>query len=250
MLGVPVTDYSANGERKTPMAHENTRTTILYIDDSAVEREVVRHLLEAEGCEVVATGSPQAGVEVARRMVPDLILLDLHMPGMDGWAVARRLHTIPELQTVPIVALSSTINEEERAEVYAVFDGFLKKPVDVDVFPSEVRGYIAKGRDGAAIPVSSPEAKEASEAEPPDGVREALETLERIRSMLSHDLRSPLTVMISYASTVGKGKAGNLSERQKEMLDLVVEQGFKMDADIVELARIARETLDRYGYKP
>ncbi len=63
-------------------------------------------------------------------------------------------------------------------------------------------------------------------------------------------LRSPLTVMISYASTVGKGKAGNLSERQKEMLDLVVEQGFKMDADIVELVRIARETLDRYGYKP
>jgi two-component system, cell cycle response regulator DivK len=232
------------------MARENTRITILYIDDSAVEREVVRHLLEAEGCEVVATGSPQAGIEVARRMVPDLILLDLHMPGMDGWAVARRLHGITELQTVPIIALSSTINEEERAEVYAIFDGFLKKPVDVDVFPSEVHGYIARGREDNAAPRPVRAAEEATTAEPPEGVREALEALERIRSTLSHDLRSPLTVMISYAGTVGKGKAGNLSERQKEMLDLVVEQGFKMDADIVELARIARETLDRYGYKP
>lgn len=232
------------------MARENTRITILYIDDSAVEREVVRHLLEAEGCEVVATGSPQAGMEVARRMVPDLILLDLHMPGMDGWAVARRLQAIAELQAVPVVALSSTINEEERARVYEVFDGFLKKPVDVDAFPQEVRGYVARGKEVAAAPGPVQVAAGAAAAEPPDGVREALETLESIRSMLSHDLRSPLTVMISYASTVGKGKAGNLSERQKEMLDLVVEQGFKMDADIVELARIARETLDRYGYKP
>jgi two-component system cell cycle response regulator DivK len=231
-----------------PMACENTRITILYIDDSAVEREVVRHLLEAEGCEVVATGSPQAGVEVACRMVPDLILLDLHMPGMDGWAVARRLHAIPELQAVPIVALSSTINEEERAAVYTTFDGFLKKPVDVDAFPSEVRGYIARGRDDTATPGSVREKGEAASADPPAGVHDALEALEKIRATLSHDLRSPLTVMISYASTVGKGKAGNLSERQREMLDLVVEQGFKMDSDIVELARIARETLERYRY--
>jgi CheY-like chemotaxis protein len=230
------------------MAHEKPMTTVLYIDDSAVEREVVRHILEADGCEVVATGSPQAGVEVARRIVPDLILLDLHMPGMDGWAVARRLHAIPELQAVPSVALSSTISEEERAEVYAVFDGFLKKPVDVDAFPREVRGYISRGREEAATSVPVSMAEMTATAEPPEGVSEALQALERIRSTLSHDLRSPLTVMISYASTVGKGKAGSLSERQKEMLDLVVEQGFKMDADIVELARIARETLERYGY--
>ncbi|MEW6555646.1 MAG: response regulator [Actinomycetota bacterium] len=232
------------------MAHEKTMTTVLYIDDSAVEREIVRHLLEADGCEVVATGSPQAGVEVARRMIPDLVLLDLHMPGMDGWAVARRLHALPELQAVPIIALSSTVSEEERAEVYTVFDGFVKKPVDVDAFPREVRGYIARGREDAAEQAPVRVAGVADAVEPPDGAGDALQTLERIRSTLSHDLRSPLTVMISYASTVGKGKAGNLSERQKEMLDLVVEQGFKMDADIVELARIARETLDRYGYKP
>jgi hypothetical protein len=56
--------------------------------------------------------------------------------------------------------------------------------------------------------------------------------------------------MISYASTVGRGKVGDLSERQGEMLNLVVEHGFKMDELISELVRIARETLERYDYPP
>ena len=91
---------------------------------------------------------------------------------------------------------------------------------------------------GAAVPQSALDALEA------------LEALEKIRSILSHDLRSPLTVMISYAGTVGKGRVGDLSERQSEMLDLVVEQGFKLDKMIAELVRIARETLKRYNYPP
>ena len=79
---------------------------------------------------------------------------------------------------------------------------------------------------------------------------EALESLEKIRGALSHDLRTPLTVMISYANTVGREKVGDLNEKQREMLDLVVDQGFQMDALISELVRIARESLDSYDYPP
>jgi hypothetical protein len=56
--------------------------------------------------------------------------------------------------------------------------------------------------------------------------------------------------MISYASTVSRGKVGELNERQKEMLDLVVQHGFQMDAQIAELVKLARDTLRRFGYKP
>jgi two-component system cell cycle response regulator DivK len=230
------------------MTKTNRKTTVLYIDDSAVEREIVRQLLEAEGCQVVVAGQPELGIEMARENVPDLILLDLHMPGMDGCAVVDRLRKVPELKKVPIVALSASIKEEEREEVYARFDGFLKKPVDVEAFPQEVRGYMNKGRGASLSPGKEGESGGDDPGDILEEAHNALETLEKIRSTMSHDLRSPLTVMISYASTVGREKAGSLTARQKEMLELVVEQGFKMDELIAELVRIARETLDDYGY--
>ncbi len=221
------------------------KTTVLYIDDSAVEREIIRQLLEAEGCYVMAAGTPESGMEIACRKLPDLILLDLHMPGMDGCEVVERLRRVPELERVPIVALSASIKEEEREEVYKRFDGFLKKPVDVEAFPREVKGYIGRGR-GEAAAAAGEERGGGPAGEPPEEARYALEALEKIRATMSHDLRSPLTVMISYASTVVREKAGSLTPRQKEMLELVIEQGFKMDALIAELVRSARETLDRY----
>ncbi len=230
------------------MAAGTKKPTILYIDDSTLEREIVCRLLEADGCEVVSTGSPEAGVELACRVVPDLVLLDLYMPGMDGLAVVERLREEPSLQSVPVVAMSASINEDEWEEVNASFDGFVKKPVNMDVFPAEVREFIARGREEAPAHGEAEPGKKKSAAAAPEDSREALEALERIRSSLSHDLRSPLTVMISYAGTVGRGKAGELSERQKEMLDLVVEQGFEMDKLIAELARLAGEVLERYGY--
>lgn len=238
------------------MAAAHRRITILYIDDSAFEREVVCNFLDTEGYEVVATGDPLAGIELARGKVPDLILLDLHMPGMDGNAVVERMRGIPALREVPIVALSASINDDEQAELHEMFDGFLRKPADMDAFPAQLRGFISWGRkgagrrDGAAVSGKGRSGEGGRAAGVAEDALEALETLERIRAALSHDLRSPLTVMISYAGTVGRGKAGELSERQTEMLDLVVEQGFKMDELIAELVDIARDTLGRYGYPP
>lgn len=237
------------------MAAAHRRITILYIDDSAFEREVVCNYLDTEGYEVVATGDPLAGIELARGKVPDLILLDLHMPGMDGNVVVERMRSIHALQEVPIVALSASISDDEQAELHEMFDGFLRKPVDMDAFPAQLRGFISRGRrgaggrDGSEVPGKGRSGEGERAAGGADAL-EALETLERIRAALSHDLRSPLTVMISYAGTVGRGKAGELSERQTEMLDLVVEQGFKLDELIAELVNIARETLERYGYHP
>ena len=76
------------------------------------------------------------------------------------------------------------------------------------------------------------------------------ETKDKFISIISHDLRTPLTVMISYANTVGREKVGTLNEQQKEMLELVVDQGFQMDELISELVRIAKQTLARYSYPP
>lgn len=224
--------------------------TVLYIEDSSVEREIVRRLLEAEGFDVRTASRPDEGIELAGVVEPDLILVDLHLPGMDGSAIASRLRAIPRLASVPIVAFSASINEESREEARSAFDAFMEKPVDVDLFPARIRELIKAGRSGRGASRKGPDGEGTEGAEWAEETREVLETLERVRSAMSHDLRTPLTVMISYASTVGRGKVGSLTERQREMLELVVEQGFQMDALIAELVSVARETLQRYGYPP
>ena len=225
------------------------KNRVLYIDDSAVEREVVQRILEDRDFVILVTGSPDEGIELARRMKPDLILLDLHIPEMDGCAINERLRNMSQLESVPIIALSASINDEEKEEALDYFDGFIEKPVDVDLFPDQIHKLIEAGRQEKGLVIRS-SGGEKPKLSPAEGEEEVLKALEKIRAAVSHDLRTPLTVMISYASTVGREKVGTLNDRQREMLDLVVEQGFQLDALISELVRIARETLDRYDYPP
>lgn len=227
---------------------------VLYVDDSVVEREVVRGLLEAEGFEVMTTGDVEAALRLAEKRRPDLVLLDLHMPEKVGGALVEELRKVPGLEHTPVVALSASIRERDRAEVMAHFDGFIKKPVDPDIFPLMVREFIASGRL-EENPAGYEQVHEDSSADGaggasagPAGLEEVLQTLEEIRSVMSHDLRTPLTVIISYAGTLGREKAGPLNEQQKAMLETVVEHGFKLDAMITDLVRRARETLDRHEY--
>jgi two-component system cell cycle response regulator DivK len=223
---------------------------VLYIEDSGIDRELVRRLLEAEGFRVLVTGVPDEGMELARSELPDLILIDLHLPGMDGNWIAEYIRKIPQLRLVPIIALSASIKEEEKEKLLAPFDGFLKKPVDVDAFPREVLELISRGRSYRKDSRAEQDKGDKEAITLSEETREVLEALEKVRAAMSHDLRTPLTVMISYANTVSREKVGALSEKQKEMLDTVVDHGFQMDALISELVHIARETLDRFDYPP
>ncbi|MFW6113999.1 MAG: response regulator [Actinomycetota bacterium] len=224
--------------------------TILHIEDSAVEREIIRQVLEAEGFEVISSSEPVEGIELARRRVPHLILVDLHLPDMDGYKTVKNLRKLPQLDQVPIVALSASVSEEEKRKCRDFFDGFLDKPIDDENFPGLVLDLISRGREYPRSTDGAPEGMKRGAAELSKETREALEALEKVRAAMSHDLRTPLTVMISYANTVGREKVGGLNEKQKEMLDMVVDHGFQMDTLISELVRIAKDTLDRFEYPP
>lgn len=229
------------------------KPVVLYIEDSGVERRIVKQLLESEGFDVLTAEKPGDGIALAREKAPQLVLLDLHFPEADGCAVADSLREVEGMGQVPIVALSASLKEEERDEVIRKFDGYIQKPVDVDTFASAVREFMKQGKEegGDADAAASARAEERAAREGPAGdVLEVLQTLEKVRSTMSHDLRTPLTVMISYASTVGREKVGELNERQKDMLEQVVKHGFQMDAMISELVSLARETLHRYRYTP
>lgn len=116
---------------------------ILLIEDNEQNRYLVTFLLEARGHEVVAAHDGPTGIERAAKESPALILLDIQLPGMDGYAVARALRASPHLARTPIVAVTSyaMLGDREKA-LAAGCDGYLEKPIDPDTFASRVEGFV------------------------------------------------------------------------------------------------------------
>jgi len=117
---------------------------ILYIEDNAFNRILVRRILEAEGIKVIEADNAAEGIEIAEQIVPDLILMDLSMPELDGLTATRALRQIPSLSHVPIVALTANVMPADRSRALEVCDGYIPKPIDVDNFPAEVQRYLLR----------------------------------------------------------------------------------------------------------
>ncbi len=124
-----------------------TAMRVLYIEDKPDNRLLVRRILVAEGMEVLEAGSADEGVTVAKLEHPDLILMDINMPGKDGFSATESIREIVELDPIPIVALTANVMKGDKERTLdAGCDGYIPKPIDVDRFPSEVMSFIRKGR--------------------------------------------------------------------------------------------------------
>jgi two-component system cell cycle response regulator DivK len=120
---------------------------ILYIEDKADNRMLVRRVLLAEGITVIEAENAEQGIALARMERPDLILMDINMPGKDGYTATADIRNMPELDHIPIIALTANVmkGDKERS-LDAGCDGYIPKPIDIDRFPSEVMHFIRKGR--------------------------------------------------------------------------------------------------------
>jgi len=118
---------------------------ILCIEDNAENRLLVRRILEAEGFSVLEATDGPSGLESAAQMRPDLILLDINLPEMDGYDLARRFRNTPGLQQVPILAVTANVMQGDRERsLEAGCDGYIQKPIDVDRLPEQVRAALQK----------------------------------------------------------------------------------------------------------
>jgi two-component system cell cycle response regulator DivK len=119
--------------------------TVLLIEDNEQNRYLATFLLEARGYRVVAAVDGPRGIALAQTFVPDVILLDIQLPGMDGYAVARALREIPALAATPIVAVTSyaMVGDREKA-LDAGCSHYLEKPIDPETFATEIAAA-AKG---------------------------------------------------------------------------------------------------------
>lgn len=113
--------------------------TVLVADDKAPGRELVRTVLERFGYKVFEAGDGEEAVVEALRIHPDLIILDIHMPGLDGFGVIEKLRQEEDFAATPIIALtaSAMMGDRERA-MAAGFTGYITKPIRLDALRAEV----------------------------------------------------------------------------------------------------------------
>lgn len=116
---------------------------ILVIEDNADNLELVRFLLEQAGFQVISAMDGLDGLEKARSLKPDLVLLDMSLPELDGWHLAKQLKESPETAHIPIIALTAhTLPGDRRRALEAGCDGFISKPLNVARFASQIQEYL------------------------------------------------------------------------------------------------------------
>jgi two-component system, cell cycle response regulator DivK len=120
-----------------------TGKSILLVDDCTHNLKLTRFLLRKEGFEVTTAENAQQALSALGEHIPDLILMDVQLPGMDGLQLTRHLRRDASLNDVPIVAFTaSSIKGDEQLALAAGCDGYVSKPIDTRTFVSVVRGYI------------------------------------------------------------------------------------------------------------
>lgn len=117
--------------------------TVLYIEDDQANRTLVRRVLEAEGYTVLEAENGPQGLQVAVAERPDLVLVDISMPDMDGYEVTARLRGMDGVAQTPIVALTANVmkGDRERA-LQAGCSGYIQKPLDIDLLPLQVASFL------------------------------------------------------------------------------------------------------------
>jgi len=116
---------------------------ILLIEDNEQNRYLVTFLLEASGFTVVSASTGVHGIHLATKMVPSLVVLDIQLPIMDGYEVARELRKIATLARVPIVAVTSYAMPGDREKALAAgCSGYIEKPIDPATFISQIKEFM------------------------------------------------------------------------------------------------------------
>lgn len=117
--------------------------TILLIEDNEQNRYLATFLLAQHGYKVTSAPNGRLGIAAAKELIPDLILLDIQLPLMDGYAVARALRDIPPLCKTPIVAVTSYAMVGDREKCLAAgCNGYLEKPINPETFVEEIEQFL------------------------------------------------------------------------------------------------------------
>ena len=204
---------------------------VLHIEDDPRNRLLVRKLLAGEGHEVIDATDGLEGVRAALTIRPDLVLVDLNIPGLDGYEVTLRLRSEPSLSGVPIVAITA---EGDRDTSFAVgCDGFIQKPIDARSFAQLVRRFLSGHREpytssadatGERLRLQSHRIVQHLEQKVAElsGTNARLREVERLRTEfyrnISHELATPMTPIVGYLRMLLDEELGSLNKPQNKAM--------------------------------
>ena len=127
------------------MAPLKTKGTILYIEDNPDNRLLVKRILLAEDYSLLEAKDAFDALKVLKSEHPDLILMDINMPDMDGYTLTAKIKTMPGFERVPILALTANVMRGDKEKTLeAGCDGYIQKPLDIDQFTREIERFMMR----------------------------------------------------------------------------------------------------------
>jgi signal transduction histidine kinase len=226
---------------------------ILHIEDDPRNRLLVRKLLAADGFDVVDAPDGLTGVRLAVEQRPDLVLVDLNIPGLDGYEVTLRLRNEASLEGVPIVAITAEGDkgDELRGRVRWASS---RSPIDARRFASQVRGFLAEGARGSRASWSDATGERLRAqsgrivAHLEEKITELVRANERLRDMdrlrtefyrnVSHELATPLTPIVGYLRMLLDEELGELTRPQQKALRAMEESVRRLRATLDNLVDV------------
>ena len=122
------------------------KSKILYIEDNTDNMTLVKRVLEVEGYEVIGAANGTEGLAKARQIEPDLVITDINLPDIDGYAITESLKKDTKTAHIPIIAMTANVMKKDRDQIHQVgCDGYIAKPIDIDVLPEQVENFL-KGK--------------------------------------------------------------------------------------------------------
>ncbi|HZJ25144.1 MAG TPA: response regulator [Anaerolineales bacterium] len=127
------------------MAQPEVKSTILYVEDNPDNRMLVRRILTAENYKLLEATNAVQAINLLETTTPDLILMDINMPDMDGYTLTTRIRSMPGLVRIPILALTANVMRGDKEKTLeAGCDGYIQKPLDVDQLIREIEKFLAR----------------------------------------------------------------------------------------------------------
>jgi two-component system cell cycle response regulator DivK len=118
-------------------------STILYVEDNLDNRTLVRRVLTAEGYAVIEAVNATQALEILENTHPNLILMDINMPDIDGYSLTTQIKATPGLEAIPIIALTANVMRGDRERsLEAGCDGYIQKPIDIDTLSEQIERFL------------------------------------------------------------------------------------------------------------
>jgi len=127
------------------MTSPNDKTTILYVEDNADNRTLVRRILLSQNYSMLEAVNASDALDILKSARPDLILMDINMPDMDGYTLTAKIRSMPGFERVPILALTANVMRGDKEKTLeAGCDGYIQKPLDIDQLIGEVERFLTR----------------------------------------------------------------------------------------------------------